>query len=1214
MAIKTLRVFQEFTSEGYVPMPVAGNIDYGVTVAGTFPGTTPSTYQTDDPDIDVTVTTMTDFYVWIRSHGAEWNINYTRNVRVYPDSPLINNVVMGIIIANYENALPAGGTTGQILAKVDNTDFNAQWIDNYADWTSQLKHEVKAGVALTKGQAVYVSGADGTNMVVSKASNAAESTSSKTLGLIAQNLALNAKGFVLTEGLLSGLNTSTATIGDPVWLGTNGNLIYGLANKPQTPAHLVFIGFVTRVNANNGEIFVKVQNGFELDELHNVLISTPSNGQALVYDSSSSLWKNQNIASSLTANAPLSIASNVISISLANSTTNGYLSSSDWVAFNSKQGALSLTTSGSSGASTLVGNTLNIPNYSLIGLGGVPTSRTLTINGTTFDLSSDRTWSVGSVTSVGATVPNGFAISGSPITTSGTLAITFAPGYSLPTDAKQAQWDVAYNKRIDTAQMPLQIDSNIISIYQSSPTSNGYLSSTDWSTFNAKQSPLSGTGFVKVNGTTVSYDNTVYTPASRLLTINGTSYDLSADRSWTITPGSGMRNVTSYFATSGQTTFTVTGGYTVGLVDVYINGVRLTSADYTATNGTTIVLGVGAVVNDIVDVVSFTASLTSGVTGSGTSNYIAKWTGSGTIANSQIFDNGSVVGIGTTSPNTLFSVKANASFSSVMDIQNASASGYSAIDFYTNTGTYIGNMGGSSSHTNLSLDSYLGGISFKISGSEKMRLATNGSVGIGTSTPNTYDPSGNNLVVYEAGNAGITIATGATNFGSLFFAREAGTAGAYRGYIEYGQSADYMAFGTVSAERMRITSSGNVGIGTTSPTLANSRAGLVVRGNANGAELLVQSTTATNGSSDGYVIATVGSDAYLYNRLNGFQAFATNNLERMRIASGGQLLVGTTSVNWLERVSISGTASYNGVVRIENNTNTVDVNHGILNLVNTVSYAVGNDAFLMFSAKDSAGTIHPRASIGARTSSQLGADLVFNTRSDSAYTEKMRIASQGAVKLGKSAYTDVIFRSLYIGGRPYDTGYSIINMNPITTDFNGGFDVGVFENGTSGSQYYWIGDNRNGERMRIDANGNVGIGGTAASNFKFYIRGINAANTDFGIVVADINNVTNLYVMNNGTGYLRASSWIFGSDLRMKENIYDVTNGIEMVLKMKPKHFDYINGVKDNIGFIAQDIQKILPQAVSVAGNDGMLGLKTDFLIPYLVKAIQELNAKLEAK
>jgi hypothetical protein len=171
------------------------------------------------------------------------------------------------------------------------SDIGAENID-----ASTLKHIVKAGVALTRGQAVYVSGADGTNMIVLKSSNASESTSTKTLGLIAQDLALNGQGYVVTEGLLDGLNTSTATIGDPVWLGVDGNLLYGVANKPVAPAHMVFMGIVTRVQTNNGEIFVKVQNGFELEELHNVLITgTPVDKAVIQYDTASGLWKNSTL-------------------------------------------------------------------------------------------------------------------------------------------------------------------------------------------------------------------------------------------------------------------------------------------------------------------------------------------------------------------------------------------------------------------------------------------------------------------------------------------------------------------------------------------------------------------------------------------------------------------------------------------------------------------------------------------------------------------------------------------------------------------------------------------------------------------------------------------------------------------------------------------------------------------------------------------------------
>jgi hypothetical protein len=232
--------------------------------------------------------------------------------------------------------LPAGGTAGQILTKVDATDYNAAWQENYADWTSVVKHIVKnngASGTITKGTAVYVTGSNGTNMLVGRASNASEPTSSKTMGLMQSDITTTGStqtGFVVTEGLLGNLNTAGTTAGDPVWLGVNGALIYGLINKPYAPAHLVFIGIVTKVSAGNGEIFVKVQNGFELKEIHDVdiITVTPVNGHLLGFDGT--LWVNKTIAG--------------------------------WLGFTP-----------------------------------VTNARTITINGTAQDLSADRSWTIPSI-------------------------------------------------------------------------------------------------------------------------------------------------------------------------------------------------------------------------------------------------------------------------------------------------------------------------------------------------------------------------------------------------------------------------------------------------------------------------------------------------------------------------------------------------------------------------------------------------------------------------------------------------------------------------------------------------------------------------------------------------------------------------------------------------------------------------------------------------
>jgi hypothetical protein len=185
-----------------------------------------------------------------------------------------------------DGALYAWNSANAAYEKLNNTSAPI------SPYTSTVQHEVKLAENISIAQAVYVSGADGTNMLVSKASNASELTSSKTLGLLLLGGVTNNKRFVITEGLFAGINTSTATLGDPVWLGVNGNLIYGYTNKPHAPAHLVFLGVVTRVNLNNGEIFVKVQNGFELEELHNVAIDTPNGKQSVYFNPTTMLWEN----------------------------------------------------------------------------------------------------------------------------------------------------------------------------------------------------------------------------------------------------------------------------------------------------------------------------------------------------------------------------------------------------------------------------------------------------------------------------------------------------------------------------------------------------------------------------------------------------------------------------------------------------------------------------------------------------------------------------------------------------------------------------------------------------------------------------------------------------------------------------------------------------------------------------------------------------------
>jgi hypothetical protein len=128
-------------------------------------------------------------------------------------------------------------------------------------------------------------------------------------------------------------------------------------------------------------------------------LGTGAVGSGNKYLADDMTWKTVSSGlSSITFTSPLTggtiTTTGTVGITQSGILTDGYLSSIDWNTFNNKQSQITLTTTGSSGSASFISNTLNVPTYTLAGLGGVPTSRTLTINGTAFDLSADRSWTL----------------------------------------------------------------------------------------------------------------------------------------------------------------------------------------------------------------------------------------------------------------------------------------------------------------------------------------------------------------------------------------------------------------------------------------------------------------------------------------------------------------------------------------------------------------------------------------------------------------------------------------------------------------------------------------------------------------------------------------------------------------------------------------------------------------------------------------------------
>jgi len=152
------------------------------------------------------------------------------------------------------------------------------------------------GATITKGQVVYITGSHAsTHILVDLADASTEATAKDTIGVAAHNIANNSEGWIITQGYLKGFDTNTTTgtgtEGDTLWLSTTaGAFTY---DRPTAPDHGVVVGFMVKsAGGGAGSIYVKVSNGQELEELHDVKITSITNNNILKWDSTDSRWEN----------------------------------------------------------------------------------------------------------------------------------------------------------------------------------------------------------------------------------------------------------------------------------------------------------------------------------------------------------------------------------------------------------------------------------------------------------------------------------------------------------------------------------------------------------------------------------------------------------------------------------------------------------------------------------------------------------------------------------------------------------------------------------------------------------------------------------------------------------------------------------------------------------------------------------------------------------
>jgi predicted heme/steroid binding protein len=678
-------------------------------------------------------------------------------------------------------------------------------------------------------------------------------------------------------------------------------------------------------------------------------------------------------------------------------------------------------------------------------------SRIMTINGVGYDLSADRTWSVGTVTSVGTSAP----LTGGTITSTGTIGITqsgaSADGYLSSTD-----WNTFNNKqaalgftpensankganngyasldgagKVPSGQLPSYVDdvvevanyaalpatgetgkiyitldtnfvyrwSGTVYVKISEPNAvwgsitgtlsnqtdlqsalNAKVDNTRTITINGTASDLSanrtfsvgtvtsvsGTGSVSglslsgsvtssgsltLGGTLALTSGDVttglgYTPVTnaRTLSINGTVLDLTANRSWSVgtvtsvgldlgTAGTDLSVANSPITSSGNITLNIPTASAA-------NRGALSSTDWSTFNSkqntltltTTGSSGASTLVGATLNIPTYTLSglggqplLTNPVTGTGTSGYLTRFTGSTSVGNSVIFDNGTQVGIGTASPSAKLNVSGD------IHIGDYGSASSRLLDFRTNNSLFTiatdGTSGGlGTTFTYSWANGGQGPLKFNNASGEVMRLSATGNLGIGTSSPTTGLVVNSRIQI--TGNTAPSSGTGlelfydGTGAGSLAFAR--GT-----GYIPNFMDGSQLQFFTSSSERMRITSAGNVGIGTTSPSTKLSVVGAAnaIAGNIE-APLATSNSVLFGVSDSGAIKAGIGftkqdgfrrGDLFLFN--NDTANDSTNGTAsdaRLTITSGGNVGIGISSPS--KKLQIAGDTGI-GVLGVSGN-------------------------------------------------------------------------------------------------------------------------------------------------------------------------------------------------------------------------------------------------------------------------------------------------------
>ena len=583
-------------------------------------------------------------------------------------------------------------------------------------------------------------------------------------------------------------------------------------------------------------------------------------------------------------------ATHTFNLPTASAANRGALSSADWTIFNGKQPQLNGTgfvkasgttitydnstyylasnpsafialTALSAGTGISYNNTTGvITNSAPDQVVALTASTGISVTGTypNFTITNTSPSSGGTVTSVAMTVPTGLSVSGSPITTSGTLAVSLASGYSIPTTASQTNWDTAYTNRITSATAPLSIISNVIAMSEASGSVDGFLSRFDWATFNNKQATITLTttgtsGAATFTSNTLNIPNYGSALSGYLPLTAGASYPLTGTLVGVASNWSGVMNITTsgYFPSklitlagaeptrySSNIGTIIIGGSTMGLSF----GTRSNNVDY---NDSLIVTNSNVLIGTTTD-----SGYKLDVNGTGRFNGVLTFAGNTRYGVSKVYDasTGDMFGMEQAgAAETGLSAAATRIFVAPVNSNN-----YISLGKYTNATTFV----------DLLKIQVTGAATFSSSVTAGGKIFTSASV---------------------ADNIIEVINSDTTN-GYGLYVRGGGTAsGRYVARFKNGADSDVMWVGN----------SGNVGIGvvptqSAALTFADSLGQkILLNNNANNYRIDLASSVS---GGDAMMKFIAGSTA----GAGEFGFYTTTNL-RMLITSGGNVLIGTTT-------------------------------------------------------------------------------------------------------------------------------------------------------------------------------------------------------------------------------------------------------------------------------------------------------------------------------